>query len=193
MCYKEFTINIKLFKYKWFKGGRYAYKNTETSHLKVSLPYSALSLFSLSYTFLRSSLWIIIIITIIIIIIICYFYSANYTYRSVAIHIKRTLFKIAYSIFSVFRTLPYAPSPSLRSNKLLSTRGSPLLPPRAEPPISYWHYRHCLRMAPLRIHHDLWYRNLTKFNESALTSLGVLITQQNLLLIFDVRSNIDDN
>ena len=70
MCYKEFTINTKLFKYKWFKGGRYAYKNTASSHLKVSLPYSALSLFSLSYTSLRSSP--IIIITIIIIIIICY-------------------------------------------------------------------------------------------------------------------------
>ena len=69
MCYKEFTINTKLFKYKWFKGGRNAYKNTATSHLKVSLSYSALSLFSLSYTSLRSSP--IIIITIIII-IICY-------------------------------------------------------------------------------------------------------------------------
>ena len=33
MCYNDFTVKIKLFRYKRFKDGRYIYKITKFSHL----------------------------------------------------------------------------------------------------------------------------------------------------------------
>ena len=48
-----FTIKIKLFRYKRFKDGRCAYKNTESSHLKRDLHFEQVSLFfavDLNYT-----------------------------------------------------------------------------------------------------------------------------------------------
>ena len=42
MCYNDFKIKIKLFKYKRFKDGRCIYKNTEFSHLNTShYPYTS--------------------------------------------------------------------------------------------------------------------------------------------------------
>ena len=42
MCYNRFTIQIDLFKYKRIKDGGCAYKNTGSSHLKLSTLYFAL-------------------------------------------------------------------------------------------------------------------------------------------------------
>ena len=39
MCHNRFTIQIDLFKYKRFKDGGCAYKNTESRHLKVARTY----------------------------------------------------------------------------------------------------------------------------------------------------------
>ena len=44
MCYNEFTIKIKLFRYKRLKHGRCAYENVGSSHLKLLRQYRGRSI-----------------------------------------------------------------------------------------------------------------------------------------------------